>query len=52
MQLWLKCTRNGADNYSYYEGMDQDTVTGLLDGLGCTDIVFLSQEDWNSQQGI
>lgn len=50
--LFVKCTRNGGDSYSSYEGLNQDTITTLLLNLGCTNISFLSQEDWNSQQEI
>ena len=50
MKLFVKCQRNGGDWFAQYEGMEQETVTTLLDGLGCSDIEFLSENDWIAAQ--
>jgi len=45
--VFAKYLRNGATTYSSHQGMDEDTVVRLLTELGCTDIVMISQDEYN-----
>lgn len=44
--MFIKCTRNGSDSYSRYDGMTFITVELLLTELGCTDILETTEEEY------
>ena len=48
MTFWVKCLRDGQTIYSEHEGMTQETIENHWIGLGATDIVFISQEDYQA----
>jgi hypothetical protein len=50
--LYLKAIRNGLPFRSFYDGMDQETVTKLVADLGCTDIEFQSKSKFESENVI
>lgn len=48
MKFWIKCSRDGLDNYSYAEGMDQETATNLLLARGATNIQIITKDVFDS----
>jgi hypothetical protein len=48
MRVFASYTLNGGTAYSAYEGMSQDIVTNLLAGIGATDVVFLTEDQYNA----
>ena len=44
MKLYVKSSRG----YQQTDGMDQDTVIRLLTELGAKDIIFVTEEDYNT----
>lgn len=49
MKRFVKCQRNGGDWYASYEGQSEETIVALLADLGCTDAVFLTQEEFEKE---
>ena len=46
MIIYSISTRNGSPSYATHEGMSEDTVRQLLADLGCTDITFVTEEEY------
>ena len=46
MKLYIKCTRDGVDSYSAHEGMDLLTITTLLQELGSSNIIEITEAEY------
>lgn len=48
MKLYFESTRNGLTVYTSFDGMDEETVNGLMAEMGHTDIVTMTEEDFKA----
>lgn len=44
MTLYVKATRDGRDWYAEYMGLDEGTITALVENLGASDVTFISED--------
>lgn len=52
MKLYFQSTRNSQITYTAYDGMDEATIRGLMEEIGHTDIITITEEDYSASQPI
>ncbi len=48
MQYWVSYTRNGQTSWGSYTGQTQATILALLNQLGASSVLFLTEQDYNA----